>query len=75
MSPLREDIEECILKALITAGRIQEARSHYEAYARNAIAEAGVPPSTRLRRMVREMCEGGGETGWEYYEDDEYRDS
>lgn len=75
VSPLREDIEECILKALITAGRIQEARSHYEAYARNAIAEAGVPPSTRLRRMVREMCEGGGETGWEYYEDDEYRDS
>ncbi len=74
-SPLREDIEECILKALIAAGRMQEARSHYETYARNAIAEAGVPPSTRLRRMVREMCEGGGETGWEYYEDDEYRDS
>ena len=56
IDPLREDVEECVVRALITAGRTREARFHYESYARKIISSMGVPPSSRLRRMVKEMC-------------------
>jgi len=63
--PLREDVEEGVVRALIAAGRTREARLHYESYARKVIATLGVPPSARLRSLVNDACgrEGDARSG------------
>lgn len=71
---LREDAEEGVVRSLVAAGRAREARLHYESFARRLVTMAGTPPSTHMRRMVREMCGGGGEVKRSHIETGEYED-
>ena len=62
-TPLREDVEASLLRALVADGRGMEAVERYADYARRMVTEVGQPPSGKLRNLCRELGVEAGESG------------